>query len=93
MEPLRKGTEMITGAQDIEAMREAFELLSVGMIDSVEHLGVEIKGPLFELYCSMAFNNKGATWLQQDEDIRNPYFGAQMLKCGEVKRQLKGERS
>ena len=93
MEPLRKGTEMITGAQDIEAMREAFELLSVGMIDSVEHLGVEIKGPLFELYCSMAFNNKGATWLQQDEDIRNPYFGAQMLKCGEVKRQLTGERS
>jgi Cu(I)/Ag(I) efflux system membrane fusion protein len=63
------------------------------MANSVERLGVEIKGPIFELYCSMAFNNRGAIWLQQDEDIRNPYFGAQMLKCGEVKRQLKGEKS
>jgi Cu(I)/Ag(I) efflux system membrane fusion protein len=93
METLRKGTEMIAAAQDIEAMREAFEPLSVGMANSVERLGVEIKGPIFELYCSMAFNNRGAIWLQQDEDIRNPYFGAQMLKCGEVKRQLKGEKS
>jgi Cu(I)/Ag(I) efflux system membrane fusion protein len=93
METLRKGTEMIAAAQDIEAMREAFEPLSVGMANSVERLGVEIKGPVFELYCSMAFNNRGAIWLQQDEDIRNPYFGAQMLKCGEVKRQLKGQKS
>ncbi len=34
--------------------------------------------------CPMAFDNKGADWLQMDEDIRNPYFGASMLKCGEV---------
>jgi len=32
----------------------------------------------------MAFNNKGADWLQIDEDIRNPYFGASMYKCGQV---------
>jgi Cu(I)/Ag(I) efflux system membrane fusion protein len=37
----------------------------------------------------MAFDNKGASWLQKDEDIRNPYFGAAMYKCGEVTRQLK----
>jgi Cu(I)/Ag(I) efflux system membrane fusion protein len=32
----------------------------------------------------MAFDNKGADWLQTDEDTRNPYFGASMLKCGKV---------
>ena len=33
----------------------------------------------------MAFDNKGADWLQLDEDLLNPYFGDAMLKCGEVK--------
>ncbi len=32
----------------------------------------------------MAFNNKGADWLQMDKDTRNPYFGASTLKCGQV---------
>ena len=33
----------------------------------------------------MAFDNKGGYWLSETEDIRNPYFGASMLSCGEVK--------
>jgi Cu(I)/Ag(I) efflux system membrane fusion protein len=44
---------------------------------------------IVEAYCPMAFDNKGAAWFQKGADIRNPYFGAQMLKCGEVKRELK----
>jgi len=90
---LRKGTDLLAEAKDIEDLRSAFEPLSIGMAAAVERLGAEIKGPVFELYCSMAFDDKGATWLQQDEDIRNPYFGARMLKCGEVKRQIKGNPS
>ena len=34
----------------------------------------------------MAFNDRGAAWLQQRDPIRNPYFGASMLACGEVRR-------
>ena len=89
----KEGSDKIATAQDIETMRNGFEPLSIGMAGAVERLGADIKGPVFELFCSMAFNNRGASWLQQDEDVRNPYFGAQMLKCGEVKRQLKGETS
>jgi Cu(I)/Ag(I) efflux system membrane fusion protein len=33
----------------------------------------------------MAFNNKGAYWLSETKEITNPYFGASMLACGEVK--------
>ena len=87
------GTDRVLGAQNIEALRQGFERLSMGMTGAVERLGVDIKGPVFELFCPMAFDDKGAVWLQQDQDIRNPYFGAEMLKCGEVRRQLKGERS
>jgi len=90
---LNKGADTTTPAPDMETLRKGFESLSIGMAGAVERLGVEIKGPVFELFCPMAFNNKGAPWLQQDKEIRNPYFGAAMFTCGEVRRQLKGETS
>ena len=31
----------------------------------------------------MAFGNKGAIWLQKDDQTRNPYFGSTMLKCAD----------
>lgn len=88
---LRKGTAGITPWADIEEIRVTFEYLSIGMTLAVEKLGVEIDGPVFELYCPMAFDWRGAAWLQPDDDLFNPYFGAMMLKCGEVRRQLKSE--
>ena len=91
LDMLKRGSDKITAARDIDALRGGFEWLSVGMAGSVERLGVDIDGPIFELFCPMAFNNKGASWLQQDKEIRNPYFGAQMFGCGEVRRQVKGE--
>ena len=91
LDMLNSGANTIRAARDIETARKGFEPLSNGMIRAVERLGADIKGPLFVLFCPMAFDNKGAFWLQQDEDIRNPYFGAMMLKCGEVKRTLKRE--
>ena len=32
----------------------------------------------------MAFNNRGADWLSNEAQIRNPYFGDKMMKCGSV---------
>jgi hypothetical protein len=31
-------------------------------------------------YCSMT----PGSWLQTGDEIRNPYYGASMLKCGEI---------
>jgi Cu(I)/Ag(I) efflux system membrane fusion protein len=36
----------------------------------------------------MAFDNKGADWLQADTKVANPYFGDAMLRCGEVRRTI-----
>jgi Cu(I)/Ag(I) efflux system membrane fusion protein len=33
----------------------------------------------------MAFDNRGADWLQVEPLIANPYFGATMLRCGTVR--------
>ena len=36
-------------------------------------------------YCPMAFDDKGAEWLQRGTEVNNPYFGASMLRCGELR--------
>jgi Cu(I)/Ag(I) efflux system membrane fusion protein len=45
---------------------------------------------LFVHRCSMAFDNRGANWLQSDDKTLNPYFGAMMLKCGGVIETIEG---
>lgn len=39
---------------------------------------------IYHQYCPMAFNDKGAYWMSDMEEIKNPYFGSKMLECGEV---------
>jgi Cu(I)/Ag(I) efflux system membrane fusion protein len=43
---------------------------------------------VYHQYCPMAFNDKGAYWLSNEAEIKNPYFGKKMLECGEVKDSL-----
>ena len=42
------------------------------------------KATIYQQFCPMAFNDKGAFWLSDKKEIRNPYFGDKMLKCGKV---------
>ena len=44
---------------------------------------------LFVEFCPMADNDRGANWLSKNKEIKNPYFGTSMLKCGEVKDEIK----
>jgi Cu(I)/Ag(I) efflux system membrane fusion protein len=81
---MKAALDKIKEAEGIEPMREGFEGLSNELIAVVGQFGVYEGKILYKINCSMAFNNKGADWLQMDEDIRNPYFGASMPKCGQV---------
>ena len=83
-----KGITAIRNAADISAMRKGFFLVSNALLKTTKAMGIVLKGELYEVHCPMAFDNKGASWIQRDEGIRNPYFGATMYMCGEVKRQL-----
>ncbi|MHC4113422.1 MAG: efflux RND transporter periplasmic adaptor subunit, partial [Planctomycetota bacterium] len=69
---------------NIEQLRKAFKSFSDEVIITVTQFQVFGPEPLYRINCSMAFDNKGADWLQIDKDTRNPYFGASMLKCGRV---------
>ncbi len=75
-------------ATTLEAVRTVFYPLSQVLADIVQTFGVAGDQPLYVQFCPMAFDNKGATWLAPSEEINNPYFGAAMLHCGEVRQQL-----
>ncbi len=87
-EALRTTAMILAETGDIEAARLSFEPLSSGIDRLVRQFGTgEIA--VFEAHCPMAFDDKGASWLQPNEDLLNPYFGASMLKCGEIKEQIR----
>jgi len=81
---MSEALDAIQNAADIDAARKAFEMLSEELIAVVAQFGIPEGRQLYRVHCPMVFNNKGADWLQADKEIRNPYFGASMLKCGEV---------
>lgn len=78
----------ITAASDIEAQRTAYSALSNNFITLVKKSGVN-SGELYVDYCPMAMNDKGASWISPNKEIRNPYFGEKMMTCGEVKETIK----
>ena len=43
------------------------------------------EGKVYLGYCPMANGNTGGSWLAASSEIRNPYFGDKMLKCGSIK--------
>ena len=81
---LSNATAKIKGSKDIASARTHFSSLSTQVIKLTETYKLT-KAVVYQDYCPMAFNNKGGYWLSETEDIQNPYFGASMLTCGEVK--------
>jgi Cu(I)/Ag(I) efflux system membrane fusion protein len=80
---LAKIASTLGQATDIRAARSAFALLSDEMIALVKSFGLGDAGPIFELHCPMAFDGRGASWLQNNDQTRNPYYGAEMLQCAD----------
>jgi membrane fusion protein, copper/silver efflux system len=83
LKPLVEDARMITGTTDIEEQREHFYTLSLHIIEMTESFGIEID-KVYRQFCPMAFDDEGAPWLSESEEILNPYFGDMMLRCGEV---------
>ncbi len=87
---LRKALDEVADAQDIEGIRKGFAPLSWTLAGVIRRFGLEPAGPVVRMKCPMAFGGQGATWLQADEELRNPYFGASMLKCGALLERISG---
>jgi hypothetical protein len=71
-------------AKDIAAQRVAFDRASEAAIALVQASGNPMPIVLRLARCPMAFDNRGARWLQRAEVLANPYYGASMLTCGSI---------
>jgi Cu(I)/Ag(I) efflux system membrane fusion protein len=77
----------ITQAKKIGDMRAFFSSLSDEYYNAIGKYGIYTQRAYRE-FCPMAFDSKGAYWLSTSEKIENPYFGNDMLDCGEVRDTL-----
>jgi len=88
---LKTSLSQAAKTQDIKAAREHFHQLSQALTSLTKRFGVTSAEPVYQFHCPMAFDNQGASWLQDVNDIKNPYFGDMMLKCGELTEVIKAE--
>tara|TARA_R110000850_G_scaffold186878_1_gene312780 strand:+ start:785 stop:1495 length:711 start_codon:yes stop_codon:yes gene_type:complete len=72
----------------LEEKRSYFSHISEIVYCTVKSFGLKDDMELYATYCPMAFDNKGAYWIAETKEISNPYFGAKMMNCGEVKEEL-----
>ncbi len=74
-------------ADKIAHQREHFEMLSTDMYDLVKVF--KTGKPLYKEFCPMYNDGKGAAWISETREIKNPYLGKKMPDCGEVKEEIK----
>lgn len=80
----------ISKSADVDVQRDAFEGLSMGIITLAKATKPAKRGaaPTYVQFCPMAAAGKGASWLSDKREVRNPYYGDKMLKCGSVKEEI-----
>jgi Cu(I)/Ag(I) efflux system membrane fusion protein len=83
---LRESLDGAGKAEDLAALRPAFEKAS-GVILEIESAFGHAGSAFYRVHCPMAFG-RGADWMQDHGTVDNPYYGAQMLRCGSVTETL-----
>ena len=87
LQKLGQALAAVTGT-DIAQIRQHLAPLSQALTDYLQDFGQRLDSPLYQMHCPMANKHKGGDWWQAQPQLRNPYFGARMLRCGETRKQL-----
>ena len=73
-------------AEDIGMARKSLPLISDQLYQTL--IAFQVKAGVHRIFCPMAFETHGAYWLNDSREIRNPYWGQQMLDCGSVQQVI-----
>ena len=84
---LKQDAANIAGTKDPSSQRNHFITLSKNMYALIKVSKTET--PVFYQFCPMANGGKGANWLSKESDVKNPYYGSQMLSCGKTVETIK----
>jgi len=87
-EALEKSLNHVKHAADMKSLRQQFNQVSDVMVVIVKSFGAPSE-EIYVQHCPMANNDTGADWLSLSKEIKNPYFGSAMLRCGEIKEIIK----
>ncbi|MBN1290243.1 MAG: DUF3347 domain-containing protein [Candidatus Latescibacteria bacterium] len=85
---IKTSSNGISQAEKIDDARKAFEGLSESLIRVAKTYGTTGNLNMYRFHCPMAFDSKGADWLQGKSDLENPWFGSMMLKCGTLEETI-----
>jgi hypothetical protein len=84
---LKENAEHIgENAGKLDHQREHFVLVSKDINDLIATFGTNQK--LYQDFCPMADEGKGAIWISETKEIKNPYLGAKMPTCGTIKKEF-----
>lgn len=72
---------------NVKHQREHFSMMSQDVYDLVKAFGAG--KALYEDRCPMYNEGKGAIWLSEMKEIKNPYYGSKMITCGNVEQVIR----
>jgi Cu(I)/Ag(I) efflux system membrane fusion protein len=84
LEVMNSEISTIINTGDLTKQRIAYAAFNDAFYNTVKTFGLG-QGTVYYQYCPMANGNKGAYWLSEINEIKNPYFGEKMLSCGETR--------
>ncbi len=80
-------SEHIAETKETDHQRDHFMRLSKNMYELMK---VEKSGsPTYYQFCPMANGGKGANWLSKENEVKNPYYGSEMMTCGKTIETIK----
>ncbi len=83
--PLPDLIHTVLGASNLDTIRgTTFVRLSNALIAVLRDHPGSIENHVVLMHCPMAMGGDGADWLQSSDQLKNPYFGADMLTCGTI---------
>jgi hypothetical protein len=71
------------GSADLAAARRAYKTMSDGVVEYMR-ADPATRADRMLVHCTMAFEGKGALWVQAKGKVSNPYEGSAMPTCGDV---------
>jgi len=80
---MKNEAQLMAAADNILDFRRSFKILSSSFIPLVNNSEISSEKVYID-YCPMFDGDKGGYWLSLDSIIINPYFGDEMLRCGEI---------
>ncbi|MFT7680232.1 MAG: Cu(I)/Ag(I) efflux system membrane fusion protein [Planctomycetota bacterium] len=85
---LLRDMRAMAAAKDVKELRDNLGAFFDVTLRLATSFGVPSELGVREAHCPMAQGGTGGFWIQREGSVANPYFGARMLECGDLLRNL-----